>query len=428
MVAFLYLLPLLSCVVLFALTGGFYEWWVYALVVGGSMAFTGLIHWLMYRYRTHSKEYLGSFIYSIRHDDAWIERQEYTERVSDGKGGYKEVRRVRYIHHPDEYRYYTSIGTLYYFNRGDYNKIRHLWGTPCHHEQIYGSHIKGGVRYYQTYEYSDLLDELPTSDPFESRKVYRTMIPITEEHSYVNKIKNSNSIFRFEEISSKTASEMGLWDYPDDYGYDMSPILGLDVDAAIDDKYRMFNAYYGAIHQIRLFVLFFDSATQGVDIAEKQRAYWKGGNKNEFVICLGISKGKVGWCHAFSWMDEPVLSVKIEDYFRSNPILDMAKLLEWLREHLCDWKRKEFSDFKYIKVELNTLQYWSLFVLTIAANATAVYFLVDETNKSSYYNGNGINPSYSGSYYDEYVIDTSSFEIDTSSFVVDTGMTSNTFY
>ena len=53
------------------------------------------------------------------------------------------------------------------------------------------------------------------------------MIPITEEHSYVNKIKNSNSIFRFEDISRKTATELGLWDYPDNYGYDMSPILGL---------------------------------------------------------------------------------------------------------------------------------------------------------------------------------------------------------
>ena len=95
MVVFIYLLPLLSCIVLFAATGSFYDWSVYAWILGGSMAFTGLIHWLMYRHRTRTTEYLGSFIYSIRHDDAWVERQEYTERVSDGKGGYKEVRRVR---------------------------------------------------------------------------------------------------------------------------------------------------------------------------------------------------------------------------------------------------------------------------------------------------------------------------------------------
>lgn len=412
MVVFIYLLPLLSCIVLFAVTGSFYDWSVYAWILGGSMAFTGLIHWLMYRHRTRTTEYLGSFIYSIRHDDAWVERQEYTERVSDGKGGYKEVRRVRYIPHPDEYRYYTSIGNSYYFSRSEYDKIRRLWGTPCHHEQICGSHIRGGVRFYQTYNYEDLLSELPTSNPFENQTVYRTMIPITEEHSYVNKIKNSNSIFRFEDISRKSATELGLWDYPDNYGYDMSPILGIDVDSATDERFRMFNAYYGALHEIRLFLIFFDSSTQGVEIAEKQRSYWKGGNKNEFVVCLGISNGVVEWSSAFSWMEEDVLSVKIADYFRSNPTLDLNAMLEWLRAHLNEWKRREFSkDFDYIRVELTPLQYWSLFILTIAANATAVYLLLDAANNpssNSYYE----NPSSSSvyNYYDTSVVDTTSYK------------------
>lgn len=398
------------------ITGSYYEWHVYALVVGGSMAFTGFIHWLMYRHRTRTKEYLGSFIYSIRHDDAWVERQEYTERVSDGKGGYKEVRRVRYIPHPDEYSYETSIGNSYYFSRSEYDEIRRLWGTSCHHGQITGSHIKGGVRFYQTYEYNDLLCKLPTSDPFENRTVHRTMIPITEEQSYVNKIKNSNSIFRFEDISRKSAAEMGLWDYPDNYGYDMSPILGLDVDGTTDEQFRLFNAYYGAKHEFRLFLIFFDSSQQGIEIAEKQRSYWKGGNKNEFVVCLGISNGIVDWCHAFSWMDEPVLSVKIEDYFRTNPTLDLMALHGWLREHLDEWKRKEFSDFKYIRVGLNTLQYWSLFVLTIAANVTAVYFLVDETHKSATrYNEYEYNSNYNINGNDNYYsFDTSSISVDTS--------------
>lgn len=416
MTAFLYILPLLSCIVLFMITGSYYEWHVYALVVGGSMAFTGLIHWLMYRHRTRTKEYLGSFIYSIRHDDAWVERQEYTERVSDGKGGYKEVRRVRYIPHPDEYSYETSIGNSYDFSRSEYDEICRLWGTSCHHGQITGSHIKGGVRFYQTYEYDDLLCKLPTSDPFENRTVHRTMIPITEEQSYVNKIKNSNSIFRFEDISRKSAAEMGLWDYPDNYGYDMSPILGLDVDGTTDEQFRLFNAYYGAKHEFRLFLIFFDSSQQGIEIAEKQRSYWKGGNKNEFVVCLGISNGIVDWCHAFSWMDEPVLSVKIEDYFRTNPTLDLMALHGWLREHLDEWKRKEFSDFKYIRVGLNTLQYWSLFVLTIAANVTAEYFLVDETHKSATrYNEYEYNSNYNINGNDNYYsFDTSSISVDTS--------------
>lgn len=416
MIAFLYLLPLLSCGVLFAITSGYYEWHVYASVVGGSMAFTGLIHWLMYRHRTRSTEYLGSFIYSIYHYDAWVELQVYYEQVSDGKGGYKRVRRVREIYHPEQYEYYTSIGSSYWLDSYDYDRIRSLWGTPVHRHQIYGTNIVGGVRHYQTYEYSDFLDGMFSTDPFENIEVYRTMIPITETHRYVNKIKNSNSIFRFEDISEKQAEDLGLWDYPNVEDSDMSPILGLDVDNVIEKQFRLFNAYYGAIHQIRLFVIFFDSATQGIDVAEKQRAYWKGGNKNEFVICLGISKGKVGWCHAFSWMDEPVLSVKIESYFHSNQVLDMRKMLDWLREHLYEWKRKEFSDFKYIKVELTTFQYWTAFALTVAANVAVTYLLVEDANKSSYFYDNWHNSSNSEGYYDEYDYDTSNFEVDTLSF------------
>ncbi|MBR5332975.1 MAG: hypothetical protein IKV32_06750 [Muribaculaceae bacterium] len=396
MIVFLYLIPLLSCIVLFAVSGSYYEWDVYAWLLGSSMALTGLIHWLMYRYRTRSTEYLGSYIYSIRHDNAWVERQVYIERVSDGKGGYREKERVRYISHPEEYQYFTSIGTSYYFSRREYNEIRHLWGTPCHHGQICGSHIVNGVRFYQTYEYSDFLSDKPTDNPFENKSIYRTMIPVTEEHTYVNKIKNSNSIFRFENITRDRATELGLWDYPDNYGRDMSPILGLDVEPFIDEQYRMLNAYYGALHEIRLFLIFFDSSAHGVEIAEKQRAYWKGGNKNEFVVCIGINRGVVEWSRAFCWMDEPVLNVKIEDYLRTNPTLDLMTLHRWIREHLGDWKRKQFSDFKYIRVELNALQYWSLFILTIVANAIAVYLLIDETNKSSCgeYNENYNNCTY----------------------------------
>jgi hypothetical protein len=117
-------------------------------------------------------------------------------------------------------------------------------------------------------------------------------------------------------------------------------------------------------------------------------------------------------------MDEPVLSVKIEDYFRTNPTLDLMALHGWMREHLNEWKRKEFSDFKYIRVGLNTLQYWSLFVVTVAANATAVYLLADETHKTAnHYNQYEYNSCHNiKNSNDYYSFDTSSTYIDTSSF------------
>ena len=382
MVVFLYLIPLLTCGVLYAISGAVCEWHVYALIVGVSMAFTGIIHWLMYRHRTSAKEYLGSFIYSIRHDDAWTEIQVYYESVSDGKGGYRRVKRIRHIRHPEKWQFYTSIGSSEHINRSSYDYIRQLWNTPCRHDSIYGSHIAGGVRRFQTYEYSDLLDNFSTDNPFENETVFNTMIAITEKHRYTNKLRNSNSIFRFEEITREEANALDLWDYPEIDKFDMSPILGVEVDNNIDRHFRLLNAYYGALYEIRFFIIFFDSATQGIEIAEKQRAYWKGGNKNEFVICLGISNDRVDWCHAFSWMDEPVLSVKIEDYFRTNPEIDLMKLHRWLRWHLNDWKRKEFSDFNYVNVSLSPLQYWLAFFITCTINVASVFFILHNTQNT----------------------------------------------
>lgn len=383
MVVLLYLIPLLTCGVLYAISGTDYDWYIYVLIVGGSMLPTGLIHWLMYRHRTSAKEYLGSFIYSIRHDDAWTEIQEYYEEVRDSKGNVRRVKRRRHIYHPEYWMFYTSIGSSEYISGSSYDYIRKLWRTPCHHESIFGFNIVGGVRHYQTYEYSDLLDCLPSDNPFENETVFNTMIAITEQHRYTNKLRNSNSIFRFEDISREKANELGLWNYPAIERFDMSPILGVDVDSKIGQHFRLLNAYYGALYQIRFFIIFFDSATQGVEIAEKQRAYWKGGNKNEFVICLGISNDKVDWCHAFSWMDEPVLSVKLENYFHSHPELDLMKLHHWLRWHLNDWKRKEFSDFNYINVDLSPTQHWWAFFITCAINVAAIFLVLNFAPKAS---------------------------------------------
>lgn len=367
MIAFIYLIPLLTCVILYATTGSYYGVGEYLGVVAGSMAFTGLLHWLLYRYRVKCYEYLGSYISRVRHEDAWTEIQEYYETETNSKGESRQVKKKRYIYHPEEWYYYTSIGSCFSSSQSTYDYVRNLWGTPCYDESIYGSEIKGGVRYYQEYYYSDFLEGCKSRDPFEDAETFKTMIPVTEKHKYTNKIKSSNSIFRFEKISKEEAEELGLKEYPSE-DTDISPFLGKKVSVLEDASYRLLNAYYGSPYQIRFFILFFDSKKHDISTAEKQRAYWCGGNKNEFVMCLGVNDDNVDWCKAFSWMDSPVLATKVEDYFRSNPKLELMELLDWLRDNLKYWKRKEFADFDYINVSLSPTQYWIAFIATCLMN------------------------------------------------------------
>ena len=67
-------------------------------------------------------------------------------------------------------------------------------------------------------------------------------------------------------------------------------------------------------------------------------------------------------------MDEPVLSVKTEAYFRDHEQLDLSAFCTWLQENVTLWKRKDFHDFDYLTVSLTTTQNYLLLAFTLAVN------------------------------------------------------------
>ena len=240
---------------------------------------------------------------------------------------------------------------------------------------ITGYEICGGVRYGDEYYYNDVIKRGGGyCDPICNQELVKYMFTITEPHVYENKVQNSNSIFRFESIPDDEAQELGLHPYPAINYLDQSPILGKSIDGYTEQLFRAFNAYYGGLNQIRVFVHLFD-ASQGIEIAEKQQAYWKGGNKNEFSVCLGLDGNTVKWCYTFSWMDEPTLGVNTEDYFRHHPELDLRAYVRWLAENIDMWKRKEFADFRYLRVQLSPKQAALLLILCVSLCAGVIYYL-----------------------------------------------------
>ena len=103
----------------------------------------------------------------------------------------------------------------------------------------------------------------------------------------------------------------------------------------------------------------------------------KNGNKNEFVVCLGMKNDSVAWVNAFSWCDMPKLEIKTRNYFISNPILNIYEYGQWLNKNITDnWQRKEFKDFKYINVELSKTQSIWLLVITIIFNLIVSALLI----------------------------------------------------
>ena len=76
---------------------------------------------------------------------------------SEGRPTYHTETRTRYIHHPDEWWFHTSIGTEHQFSEDSYNTVATTWDTPMNEFSITGYEICGGVRYGDVYYYNEVI-------------------------------------------------------------------------------------------------------------------------------------------------------------------------------------------------------------------------------------------------------------------------------
>ena len=68
-------------------------------------------------------------------------------------------------------------------------------------------------------------------------------------------------------------------------------------------------------------------------------------------------------------MDEPRLEVYTEQYLNSKDSLDILKLGDFLEKKVpTEWKRKEFKDFEYLKIELTDNQYIGILIFILIYN------------------------------------------------------------
>lgn len=363
---FVYVIPIIACLLLrfsFDYSG---EWTAYLWIILFGEAIAGLLHWGCFRIHTSSEEYLGSIVDSIHYEEPWTELIERTETKTDSSGKSYTVKRIDEKFHPEQYYFYTTLDTRIKCSRGFFNSIRETWDVPGHTDTWRDRKIKGGVRYGTTHKFRDLGPR--------AAEDMRNWVPVTESHYYTNKIRCSNSIFKFEKIDKKQAAELGLFDYPKIKDYDADCILSRSFTVTDHEQglFRRFNARIAPRSQMRLYILLFE-AGQGIGIAEMQRAYWQGGNKNEFVVCLGLNYDEtVEWAKVFSWADLQDKEVEAAQWFVQHPNLDWNEAYNYLSNHIYEWKRKEFADFDYIHVTLPLWQVLSAFALSIIENIIAL--------------------------------------------------------
>ncbi len=370
MIAAVYFLPVIACLVLHLAFGYNGDRTTYMWILLAGEATVAAAHKLAYSRRTNSTEYLGSLVTGIFYEEPWTELVTHIETRTDRNGRTYTVRKIRHHHHSEIFYFTTTTGKT--FNTGEqfFCDVRDQWQLPRHSDRWTGCNIRGGVRYGCHYSIGDM-----TPEQFDTPKYW---IPITETNSYKNKIRCSNSIFKFEKISSEQAKAIGLFDYPDIYGYDAPCILPgeFELPFSVDSMFRRFNARYAPEVQMRLYILLFP-ADKGIAISEMQRAYWQGGNKNELVVCIGLTaESDIAWARAFSWADEQTVEADIAQWLMKHRRLDWQEFHNWLTTRIADWRRKEFADFDYINVTLPLSSFLLILALSILENALAIYLAV----------------------------------------------------
>lgn len=143
---------------------------------------------------------------------------------------------------------------------------------------------------------------------------YISSIPIAIAHTYENRTKRSSSI-RFMKVTEADIKKLQLFNEPKVSGYSSKALYDQSNQAwAKAGKYFQYlNGKLGPNRNLHIIVLIFRD--KPLDVVRYQQGYWRNGNKNEFIICIGATKiGTVEWGDVISWTEVESLKIDFRDY------------------------------------------------------------------------------------------------------------------
>lgn len=359
----LWLIPILAAIVLFALTKN-----TIAFKIGGAafvavLTYT-LVHSAIMRSNlTSATEWWGNCVKSVHYYDDWDEEVSCrhpiycTESYECGDSKHSRTCTREYVcghEHLYDVDYHPEYWTLMWDDKSEkeithqqYDRYSGSWGGKLYKIDLH--------RRYHSNDGNDMACDWDGRPETSETRV--------TEHRYENRVQASNSVFRADRVDSTDVSQYKLFEYPRD---GRRIVMGaVIVDSATCKMLDYVNGYYGSRKQFKLFVCVFRGQPEVA--AERQHSYWRNLNKNELLVCVGVDgANKVQWSRSFSWMDVPVLSVKVDRWFAEHKRLDLASFSRWLPAQVeSDWSRKHFKDFNYIKIDITQSQYNTLAIVVV---------------------------------------------------------------
>lgn len=360
-------IPVLTATVLFLVFTHKTTWWELLLPIVASFFFCLGAKSTIEYYQLYDNEYWTGWATKAEYYEEWTE--EYTTTTTDSKGRSHTETHHRW-HAPEYYVY-------------DTNELK----IPIHHHDFewlagrWRNRVKTNLFHFNQSSWGDG-DMFTTTYPSANPSI--EAVVVTSKHTYKNKVAHSSSVFNFPEVNPK---DYNLFNRAPHHLFNtaciesQAPISNL---AYFDEKLQRANAEIGPSRQVRMLMLIF--CDKPVQAAIEQQAYWKNGNKNEIVLCLGIDNNAVlKWTYVFSWSDSEDLKVNLRE-----SVQKIGFNLETIIEEMCSqckekFVRKKFVDFEYITVDPPVWTVALTFFLTILFNVGLSSWIVLNEHNPEYF-------------------------------------------
>ncbi|MBM2820839.1 MAG: hypothetical protein HW405_599, partial [Candidatus Berkelbacteria bacterium] len=317
-------------------------WWEFLIPLAASALLIGISKYCTEATQIHDTEWWGGWVVNAQYDERWDEEVPCTHAKyrtePDGKGGTREVF-DGYEHtydvddHPAEWRAFDSNGIRLGIGQDIFKRLVHQFGNRQFIDMNRDYHSQDGDRYETIWPH--------TEDSLE---------PVTTVHRWTNRIQGSDSVFNYRKVNPKTYN---LFNYPKVSGYTCQGILGDGgpTQRAAERQIQLLNALLGASKKVRVWILVFKDKSSQASV--EQECYWKGGNKNEFIVTIGVDRAyNVKWARSISWTSASSLKTDAKVFVQSQQKLDLVALVRWLKPQIQDrYVHNSFKQFDYLTVD-----------------------------------------------------------------------------
>jgi hypothetical protein len=366
---FALLIPIFTALVLIGIFRKKIAWWEPILGMVVSALVIMIMKFSMQMFAYSDTEWWSAPIVRATYYEPWNEWIDQTcSREcccdSDGNNCSTEYYDCSYVDwHREYWEIEDAIGHVKGISEQEFERLCKRFGNRTFVDMRRDYHTQDGDAYTTSWGGSDQNLEICVS-----------------QYTYENRVAATNTVFQFREVTDSLKNKLGLFDYVGpDRNHKQNSILShvkLENEPNLQHNMNCLNARLGPAQQLKAWLLIWEGGTINTGIM--QQHYWKGGNKNEMVITLGLDKeGRPIWCHPFSWTEKHDDEIWIRDWImEQDSTLNVESLISTMRTELGDFKRKEFKDFSYLEADLSSTQIIWVFVITLLLNIGIGFWIV----------------------------------------------------